>query len=376
LYFDSEDDSLAMTGPQVVTSVKKLIAGLKVAGVKKGDCVCLHMFNNVSISYFSKISLFLTRLQHVYTCLYFAIIGSGAAYTGTNPAYTVFELSHRFELCTPQVVITVPDHLATVQAACKGVPDSKIKIFVLDEEAKTALAHVGLGEASVTKGLNGHCTAPENENAPSVASLLAHGSSDWMRITDEKTARETTACLFPTSGTTGMPKLCRLSHHAEIAKNLSFQSEGKDYQVRTLVSVPLFHIFGAALVHVNAIRRGEPVYVMSRFDLKKYATAIQKYSITDTATTPLMVVYLLKSGLPLRELLSSLRYIWCGSAPIDAAVLNRFYEVLSPKAIITGLWGMSETGAQTFFKWPERDMTGSVGRLSPGTEIRCVPFPF
>jgi acyl-CoA synthetase (AMP-forming)/AMP-acid ligase II len=362
-----------MTGPQVVTSVKKLIAGLRSAGVEKGDCVCLHMLNNASKTYSSKISSFLTHLQHVYTCFYFAIIGCGAAYTGTNPAYTVFELSHRFELCTPRVVITAPDHLATVQAACKGVPDSEIKIFVLDKAARTALADVGLGEVGVTKGLNGHCAAPDNDNVPSAASLLAHGSSDWMRITDEKTARETTACLFSTSGTTGMPKLCRLSHHAEIAKNLSFQSEGKDYQVKTLVSVPLFHIFGAALVHVNAIRRGEPVYVMSRFDLKKYATAIQKYGITDTAATPQMVVYLLKSGLPLRDMLSSLQYIWCGSAPIDATVLNKFYEVLSPKAIITGLWGMSETGPQTFFKWPERDMTGSVGRLSPGTEIRCVP---
>lgn len=112
---------------------------------------------------------------------------------------------------------------------------------------------------------------------------------------------------------------------------------------------------------------------MSRFDLKKYAATIQKYGITDTAATPQMIVYLLKSGLHLRDMLSSLRYIWCGSAPIDAAVLNRFYEVLLPKAIITGLWGMSETGAQTFFTWPERDMTRSVGRLSPGTEIRCVP---
>jgi acyl-CoA synthetase (AMP-forming)/AMP-acid ligase II len=193
-----------------------------------------------------------------------------------------------------------------------------------------------------------------------------------MRITDEKTARETTACLFPTSGTTGLPKLCQLSHHAEIAKSLSMLSEGKDYEVKTLVSVPLFHIFGAALVHVNVIRRGDPVYVMSRFDLKKYATAIQKYGITDTAVTPQMVVYLLKSGLPLKDMLSSLRYIWCDSAPIDAAVLDRFYGVLSPKAIITGLWGMSETRAQTFFKWPERDTTGSVGRLTPGTEIRYV----
>lgn len=48
LYFDSDDDSLSLTGPQVVTSVKRLIGGLKVAGIEKGDCVCLHLFNSVS----------------------------------------------------------------------------------------------------------------------------------------------------------------------------------------------------------------------------------------------------------------------------------------------------------------------------------------
>lgn len=267
------------------------------------------------------------------------------------------------------MVITEPDHLETVQAACKGVPGSEIQIFVLDNKAKGALTDCRANE-SLANGCNGHVAAPEE--ILSVAALLTHGSSDWIRITDEKTARETTACMFPTSGTTGLPKLCRLSHYAEIAKNISIQSEGKDYDVKSLVSIPLFHIFGAALIHVNPIRRGEPVYIMARFDLKKYASTIQKYGITDTATTPQMVVYLLKSGLPLKDMLSTLRYVWCGSAPIDTAVLSRFYEMLPSNAIITGTWGMSETGAQTCFKWPERDTTGSVGRLTPGTEIRYV----
>jgi acyl-coenzyme A synthetase/AMP-(fatty) acid ligase len=87
-----------------------------------------------------------------------------------------------------------------------------------------------------------------------------------------------------------------------------------------------------------------PVYVLSKFDIKKYVAGIQKYGITDTATAPLMIVYLLKSGLPLKDMLGSLRYIWCGSAPIDAATLNSFYDVLDPEAMIAGIWGMSETG--------------------------------
>jgi len=110
--------------------------------------------------------------------------------------------------------------------------------------------------------------------------------------------------------------------------------------------------------------------VMSRFDLVKYVSAVHKYSITDTATAPLMLIYMLKPGLPLKEKLASLRYIWNGSAPVDSATLTEFLGVLSPQAMIAGIWGMSETGAQTAFKWFERDATGSVGRIVPGVEMK------
>ncbi|RDW56562.1 hypothetical protein BP6252_14090 [Coleophoma cylindrospora] len=350
LYIDAEDVTLALTGPQVINNVKQLIAGLKAAGVAKGDSV-------------------------FYTCLYFAIIGSGAVYTGANPGHTVFELTHFFSLCETRVVITVPDYLEAAKEACQALPNSNIKIFVLDEAAQSELlkSRGELDAAILPPTAVEDVVAPLScAGSPSVTSLLSHGFSDWMRINNEQTARDTTACMFPTSGTTGLPKLCRLSHYSEVAKDIAIQSEGKDYEVKTLMTLPLFHIFGAALVHINPLRRGEPVYILPRFDLKKFANAIQEHSITDTATTPLIVLNMLKSGLPLSDLLSSLRFIWCGSSPIDAAVLNKFYEVLSPRAIVTGLWGMSEIGGLTFFKFPERDTTGSVGRLSPGATIKLI----
>lgn len=139
--------------------------------------------------------------------------------------------------------------------------------------------------------------------------------------------------------------------------------------------LPFFNLFASGLVHVDPLRKGEPVYVLSRFDIQKFVSGIHKHRITDTAMAPLMIIYLLKSGLPLKEMLSSLRYIWCGSAPIDAATLNSFYDVLSPEAMIAGIWGMSETGAQTAFKWFEQDITGSVGRVVPGTEMKYYISP-
>lgn len=50
LYFDSDNESRALTATQVQFNVKKIIAGLKAAGVERGDCVVLHLFNTVTIS--------------------------------------------------------------------------------------------------------------------------------------------------------------------------------------------------------------------------------------------------------------------------------------------------------------------------------------
>lgn len=249
---------------------------------------------------------------------------------------------------------------------CKESGDSEAKIFVLDSAAEAALTS-SLNTTSTVTTQNGEHEAGD---VPSVAELLNHGSLDWLRISDIKTAKETIACMFSTSGTTGLPKVTQLSHYAIVAQNLAVQSEGKSYSASRLISLPFFNMFASGIVHVEPLHWGEPIYVMSRFDLVKYVSAIHKYSITDTATAPLMLIYMLKPGLPLKEKLASLRYIWNGSAPVDAATLTQFLEVLSPQAMIAGIWGMSETGAQTAFKWFERDATGSVGRIVPGVEMK------
>lgn len=294
--------------------------------------------------------------------MFLGAIGSGAAYTGTNPSYTVFEMSHRLQLCKPAVIITAPEHLANVQAACKESGETATKIFVLDAAAYEALT--GIPTVNKQKG------QLESQAAPSVAELLTHGSSDWNRITDIKTAKETMCCMFSTSGTTGLPKVSQLSHYAIIAQNPAIRSLNKNYEERHLMSLPFFNLFASGIVHVNPLRWGTPMYTMARFDIAKYVESIHKYQITDTATAPLMLIYLLKSGLPLKEKLASLRYIFNGSAPVDAETLREFYSVLSPEAMISGIWGMSETGCQTSFKWFERDASGSVGRIMDGVEMK------
>lgn len=66
--------------------------------------------------------------------------------------------------------------------------------------------------------------------------LLKHGEEDWDRFDDEKVAKETTACLVTTSGTTGLPKMAVLSHHAWVALNCVVDDPvPKPYEIKRFV---------------------------------------------------------------------------------------------------------------------------------------------
>ena len=51
IYIDTEDPTRSLSAAKARTTVTKLIAGFKAVGLKKGDCVCVHAFNDVSSLY-------------------------------------------------------------------------------------------------------------------------------------------------------------------------------------------------------------------------------------------------------------------------------------------------------------------------------------
>jgi 4-coumarate--CoA ligase len=47
IYIDAADTSRSYSHKQAKESIRKVAAGLKALGLKKGDTVCLHSFNDV-----------------------------------------------------------------------------------------------------------------------------------------------------------------------------------------------------------------------------------------------------------------------------------------------------------------------------------------
>jgi acyl-CoA synthetase (AMP-forming)/AMP-acid ligase II len=138
--------------------------------------------------------------------------------------------------------------------------------------------------------------------------------------------------------------------------------------------VPVFHASAAPVTHISTLKAGAVVYLMRRFDLEKYLHTVEKFSVTDVAMVPPIVIAILMSPLSQqRPFLKKTRLAACGAAPLDKGVQERFRSLMGDNAPFTQVWGMTETSCvATNFPYPEHDHTGSVGRLVPNLEAKYV----
>ena len=135
----------------------------------------------------------------------------------------------------------------------------------------------------------------------------------------------------------------------------------------------MFHTFAAPLSHLSPLRAGHAAYIMPRFSMSQMISAIETFDINELLLVPPMIVSFGVSTKPV-GFLKKIRYVFCGGAPLDSAVVKRMYELLHPEASLAQVYGMTEAGWITTTKWPERDESGSVGRLLPNVEMKYVLF--
>lgn len=145
----------------------------------------------------------------MYTMLFLGIVGAGGRFTGSNPAYTPTELSHHIQNTKTRFIITEGELLPKIAPAAEVSGVSLSNIYLFD--------------------------APKQDSpfqCNPVQELLRHGEADWVTFTDEDEAKDTTAALLSTSGTTGLPKAAMISHYSCVVENLILEdSSRKPYRV-------------------------------------------------------------------------------------------------------------------------------------------------
>lgn len=292
----------------------------------------------------------LTRiLQIYYPILVLGIIAAGGTYSGTNPAYTPFELAHQINTVHAKFILCEPELLPGFLETKHDVP--KERIFIFDNLGQT-----------IPEGFREWKT------------LLEHGEADWPRFSDDTSSKTTNAMLMFSSGTTGLPKAVQLTHSNFIAQHtLVYEDNPKDYEVRRLIALPMFHLASTPMVMIAPFREGAATYIMRRFDLELFLKYHEEYEVTDMLVVPPMAIAIIMSPLSQKYSLKKVRMAWSGAAPLDKGPQARFQALLAPHAPFTQVWGMTELSCiGSMIAYPEEDTTGSVGRMLNNLDAKLV----
>ncbi|WP_181019135.1 AMP-binding protein [Streptomyces roseicoloratus] len=373
------DGALTLTYGQVDAIHRRVAAGLAEAGVRKGDVLALHSPNTV-----------------LFPVAFYAAARAGASVTTVHPLATPEEFAKQLRDCATRWIVTVSPLLATARAAAElagGVEE----IFVCDKPAapeSTATApDAGATASESTATASAPGVAPvagarggPDAAGPDAAGPHAGGAATPVRSLQDflgSTAPEPAPAIDPdtdvaalpySSGTTGIPKGVMLTH-TSIATNLA-QLEPLMPMApgdRILAVLPFFHVYGLTALMNGPLRRGATVVVLPRFELDGFLAAIEKHRINALYVAPPIVLALAKHPAVADYDLSSLRYIVCSAAPLDAALAEACSARLGLPPILQA-YGMTELSPATHLVplATENPPPGTVGKLLPGTEMRLV----
>ncbi|KAL8849292.1 MAG: hypothetical protein Q9221_005702 [Calogaya cf. arnoldii] len=322
---DASNPSRFLTSTSAKAATRKLIAGLKAEGLGAGECVCINAFNDI-----------------YYPVLMLAIIGAGGRFTGCNPSYTSHELNHHIRISHARFLFAEPPMLATTLQSAKdcGIPTTRV--FTFDTKDQSSVT----GQRSWTD-------------------LFEHGEANWVTFTEASQAKSTISTLSFTSGTTGFPKAAMISHLYAMTQLRTLTKQKPPHEVSRLICIPAFHAFAAPLLTGCAIREQQTAYIVRRFDIGTFLGSMRQFQVTEIPLVPTILIAILNSPRTTKEDLQSLRSVYVAGSPLRSSTQREFQSVLHPDALVTQVWGMTETGWATMFSWPESDDTGSVGRLIP-----------
>ena len=183
-----------------------------------------------------------------------------------------------------------------------------------------------------------------------------------------------------TSGTTGKPKGCMISHGQMLATIANFLIEVPVPRERpTLLPVPLYTGYGAFQCFAAPYSRSTMV-IQRRFQAEQVFQEVEKHKIAHMLIVPTMIVAMCNSQDIDKYDLSSLRMIIYGGSVIAPTVLKRAMSLF--KCDFCQNFGMMEAGGFIAFLMPEDHILdgsetkekrlSSTGREAQYAEVKLV----
>jgi long-chain acyl-CoA synthetase len=170
-------------------------------------------------------------------------------------------------------------------------------------------------------------------------------------LVEEQASPGDLAGIFYTSGTTGFPKGAMLTHanflaNTETARRVVGLPD--DPGLRTLVSVPLFHVTGCNSQLLVSCELGGTTVIMPAFEVQAFLRAVQDEHIELLTTVP--AIYWLAISQPnFGEIdVSAVRWASYGGAPIAPELVRRIMQAF-PNARVGNGFGLTECSSIATF---------------------------
>ena len=304
---------------QLSDAIHSVAGGLRSEGFKEGSVLALIAPNCPE-----------------YAIVFHAVAVCGGTVTTVNPAYGDEEIQMQLKASGATIAVTIPESLATVQAAAEGTQVAEI---------------VTIGQSEGLRSLEDLKKEP-----------VAQAELD---------VKTNTIVLPYSSGTTGMPKGVMLSHY-NLVSNLAQLNNTLHYEPGevALAVLPFFHIYGMQAVMGSLLAAGVTVVTLPRFDLEQVLSLIQKYKVTQFFVVPPIVLAFAKHPLIDSYDLSSLRQIFSGAAPLGAELSAEAATRVGCK-VVQG-YGMTELSPVSHCTPANNLKVGSCGVTVPNTQSRIV----
>jgi long-chain acyl-CoA synthetase len=312
------------------------------------------------------VGLYLPNTPH-YLVAFFGVLKAGGTVVNYSPLDAAQVLAHKIEDSETTILVTldVPALLPQMEALLGTAGFNTLVVGGMGDLAGFP-AYADLGER----------VAVAQEGRVAFRDLLANdGNYERHPIGDPK---EAIAVLQYTGGTTGLPKGAILTHgNLTAATSQYMETTNIDPPVltpgheRTLLVLPLFHIYALTSVMLLCVRLGAEMILHPRFELEAVVKDLAAKKVTIFMGVPTMFAGLLAYP-GLGELdLTALKYTASGGAPLPLEVQERFQAVTGTP--VNEGWGMTETSPSGTFT-PMRGMrkAGSCGMPVPGVTIKFI----
>lgn len=177
--------------------------------------------------------------------------------------------------------------------------------------------------------------------------------------------RDAPLVLYPTSGTTGQPKLVIHTAATLFATGASFAHHELDGQQTVLHALPLMHSFGLAVL-LGGLHYGAPLVMLEQFDPDAVLDTVEAHGCSWMPGLPAMFANLIRRQQERPREARSLRHCLSSGDVCPPGLQEDFADTFGVP--LRSFMGSTEAGASLTYGL----QSGPVSRTAPGTEVRVI----